>query len=163
MPPFDRESPLVWLEFGVRALVVPAVYTVLVFIAIAAVRFVVRVLSLSRGIEHLLTTSVTRTSRLGSRLGLDDPAVLGQAVAGIGVVVMVVVFWHFWPFISAFGTRSISTQPAARFLPLQPAGDARLDAQLYRFVFTLLAFGFGMALVRIQRLAHAARGPRRRT
>jgi hypothetical protein len=62
------------------------------------------------------------------------------------------VFRHFWPFILAFGTQSISTQPAARFLPLQPVGDARLDAQLYRFVFTLLAFGFGMALVRIQRL-----------
>ena len=152
VPPFDRESPLAWLEFGVRALVVPAVYTVLVFIAIAAIRFVVRVLSLSRGIEHLLTTSITRTSRLGSRLGLDDPAVLGQAVAGIGIVAMIFVFRHFWPFILAFGTRSISTQPAARFLPLQPVGDARLDAQLYRFVFTLLAFGFGMALVRIQRL-----------
>jgi len=150
--PFDRESPLVWLEFGARALVVPAVYTVLVFIAIAAIRFVIRILSLSRGIEHLLTTSITRTSRLGSRLGLDDPAVVGQAVAGIGIVAMAFVFRHFWPFISAFATQSISTQPAARFLPLQPIGPARLDAQLYRFVLTLLAFGFGMALVRIQRL-----------
>ena len=152
MAPFDRESPLVWFEFGVRALVVPAVYTVGILVAIAAIRFVVRVLSLSRGIEHLVTTSITRTSRLSARLGLDDPMVLSQAVAGIGVVVMGVVLRHFWPFILAFGTRTISTESAARFLPLQPGGPGRLDAQLYRFVLTLLVFAFGMALVRIQRL-----------
>ena len=152
VPPFDRESPLVWLEFGIRSLVVPAVYTILVFIAISAIRFVLRVLSLSRGIEHLLTTSITRTSRLGSRLGLDDPAVVGQAVAGLGIVAMAFVFRHFWPFISAFATLSISTQPASTFVPLEPAGPGRGDAQLYRFVWTLLVFGFGMALVRIQRL-----------
>jgi len=150
--PFDQESPARWLEFGLRALVVPAVYTIGVFVAIAAIRFVVRLLSLSRGIEHLLTTSMTRTSRLSARLGLDDPAVLSQAAAGIGVIVMGLVLRHFWPFILAFGTRTISTQPAARFLPLQPGGPGRLDAQLYRFVLTLLVFGFGMALVRIHRL-----------
>jgi tRNA A-37 threonylcarbamoyl transferase component Bud32 len=152
VPPFDRESPLVWLQYGVRALVVPAVYTVLVFIAIAAIRFVIRVLSLSRGIEHLLTTSITRTSRLSSRLGLDDPAVLSQAVAGLGIVALGLALHHFWPFILAYGTRTISTQPTERFLPLQPRGASRLDAQLYRFVFTLFVFGFGMALVRIHRL-----------
>ncbi|HET9833221.1 MAG TPA: serine/threonine-protein kinase, partial [Vicinamibacterales bacterium] len=157
--PFNRESPLTWLEFGLRALVVPAVYTVLAFIAIAAIRFVVRVLSLSRGIEHLLTTSITHTSRLSSRLGLDDPAVLAQAVAGVGIVAMAYVLRHFWPFISAFGTTSISTLPATRFLALQPTGASRLDAQLYRLVLTLLAFGFGMALLRIQRL-RSTRGVR---
>jgi hypothetical protein len=65
---------------------------------------------------------------------------------------MAVVLRHFWPFILAFGTRTISTESATRFLPLQPGGPGRLDAQLYRFVLTLLVFGFGMALVRIQRL-----------
>ncbi len=159
VPPFDRESPMVWFQFGLQSLVVPIVYTVLVFVAIAAIRFLVRVLSLSRGIEHLLTTSLTRTSRLSSRLGLDDPAVLSQAVAGFGVVAMALVFRHFWPFISAFATQSISTQPAARFAPLEPVGASRLDAQWYRFVLTLLVFGFGMALVRIQRL-RATRGVR---
>ena len=125
VPPFDRESPLAWLGFGVRALVVPAVYTVLVFIAVAAIRFGVRVLSLSRGIEHLLTTSITRTSRFSSRLGLDDPSVLSQAVAGLGIVALGLTLHHFWPFILAFGTRTISTQPAERFLPLQPRGESR--------------------------------------
>jgi hypothetical protein len=152
MAPFDHESPIVWFEFGVRALVVPAVYTVGVLVAIAAIRFVVRVLSLSRGIEHLVTTSITRTSRLSARLGLDDPMVLSQAVAGIGVVVMAVVLRYFWPFILAFATPTISTQPAERFLPLQPRGPGRLDAQLYRFVLSLLVCGFGMAVLRIYRL-----------
>ncbi len=153
--PFDRESALVWLRLGVQSLVLPSIYSILAFIAIAALRFVVRVLSLSRGIEHLLTTSITRTSRLSARLGLDNPVVLSQAVAGVGIVVLAVLLRRFWPFILAFGTVSISTQPASHFLPLQPIGTGRLDAQLYRFVFTLVVFGLGMALVHIQRLRAA--------
>jgi hypothetical protein len=102
-----------------------------------------------------LTTSVTRTTRLSARLGLDDPNVLSQAVAGIGLVVMAVVIRHFWPFIIAFATKNISIYPASRFAPLQPVGVYRLDAQLYRFVFTLLVVGFAMSLARIRRLRAA--------
>ena len=152
VPPFDRESPFIWLKLGVQSLVLPTIYAILAFIAIAGLRFVVRVLRLSRGIEHLLTTSITRTSRLSARLGLDEPAVLSQAVAGLGVLVLAALLRRFWPFILAFGTVSISTQPAVRFAPLQPLGASRLDAQLYRFVFTMLVFGFGLALARIHRL-----------
>ena len=157
--PFDRESPGKWVEMGVRGLVLPTFYTVALFVVLAAVKFVVRVLSLSRGIEHLLTTSVTRTTRLSARLGLDDPIVLSQAVAGVGLVAMVVVVNHFWPFILAFGTATISTRPASRFLPLQPVGSYRLDAQLYRLVLTMLVVAFAMALARIRRL-RAARAVR---
>jgi hypothetical protein len=153
--PFDRESPGKWVEMGVRGLVLPTFYTVALFVVLAAVKFVVRVLSLSRGIEHLLTTSVTRTTRLSARLGLDDPIVLSQAVAGVGLVVMIVVVNHFWPFILAFGTATISTKPASRFLPLQPVGSYRLEAQLYRLVLTILVLAFAMALVRVRRLREA--------
>jgi serine/threonine protein kinase len=153
--PFDQEPRMKWFEMGLRALVVPAVYTIGIFIAIAAIRFVVRVLSLSRGFEHLLTTGYTRTTRLGARLGLDDPQVLGQAVAGVGVLVLGALLWHFWPFILAWGSSSISTLPPERFLPLNPVGRARLDAQLYRLSLTMLVFGFGVALARINRLRAA--------
>ncbi|HUK36110.1 MAG TPA: serine/threonine-protein kinase [Vicinamibacterales bacterium] len=153
--PFDRESAAVWLEMGIRGLVAPLFYTLALFVIFAAVKFVVRVLSLSRGIEHLLTTGVTRTTRLSARLGLEDPSVLSQAVAGIGLVVLAVVIRHFWPFISAFATASISTQPASRFLPLQPVGLYRLDAQLYRVVLTALVVGFALSLARVRRLRAA--------
>ncbi len=153
--PFDRESPAVWLKIGAQSLVLPVVYTVLFFIALVVVRFVVRLLRLSRGVDHLLNTSATRTSQLTSRVGLDDPLVLGQAVAGGGAIVLAVLLWHFWPFILAWGTQSISTQPAQRFLPLQPIGEARLNAQLYRLSLAVLIFVFGVAMTRINRLRAA--------
>lgn len=152
VPPFDQESRLVWFQYGLESLVLPMVYLIVLFIALWAARFIVRVLSLSRGIDHLLTNGATRTARLKLRLGLDDPAVLGQAVAGVGFILLVSLIWRFWPFMLAFGTVSISTKPAAQFLPLQSGGPGRLDAQLYKFFLIVLIFGFGAAVVRIQRL-----------
>jgi serine/threonine protein kinase len=157
--PFDRESVGKWLEMGARGLVGPIVYAVVLFVVLEAVKFALRVLRLSRGIEHLLTTSVTRTTRLSAKLGLDDPIVLSHAVAGIGLVVMTVTLVHFYPFILAVFTKNISTQPASRFLPLQPTGPYRLDAQMYRVVLTMLVAAFAMALTRILRL-RAARAVR---
>jgi hypothetical protein len=150
LPPFDNESAAVWIRMGLQGLVTPLVYTLGVFIALSAVRFALRLLSLSRGIEHLLTTGVTRTTRLGVRLGLDDPLVLGQAVAGLGIVTLMFLVWYFFPFMRAFGSKSISDFPAEKYLPLQPATNT---AHLYRFVFTLLTVAFGLAIVRIRRLA----------
>jgi hypothetical protein len=150
--PFDRESPAIWIEFGLRGLVVPLVYTVAIFIALAAIKFIVRLLSLSRGIERLLTTGMTSTTRLSARLGLNDPLVLGQAVAGVGVILLVALLWYFREFANAFASYSISELPAARYLPLQPTGRAKGDAQLYRLLLTLLCVGFGMAALRIRRL-----------
>jgi hypothetical protein len=152
MAPFDQESPARWVEFGLRALVLPTVLLVGIIVAVSAVKFMLRVLSLSRGIDHLLTTGISTTSRLGLRLGLNDPVVLGQAVAGVGVILLGGLMWRFWPFIRAWGTASISTKPAEQFLPLQPVGRSRLDAQLYVYSLTALAYFFSIAIVRLQRL-----------
>jgi hypothetical protein len=149
--PFDQESPIRWIEFGIRALVLPGVYMIGLFVAVAAARFALRVLSLSRGIERLLTTSVSKTTRLGARLGLDDPLVLAQAVAAAGFVLLGAILWRYWGFILAWGSASISTQPAERFFPLR-LGRPRLDAQLYVLALTAVLFFFGAAISRIQRL-----------
>jgi hypothetical protein len=84
--------------------------------------------------------------------------VLSHAVVGTGLVALVVVLRHFYPFFLAV-SGNISTQPAEKFFPLQPVGAYRLDAQLYRFVFTMLVVGFAMSLLRIRRL-RAARAVR---
>jgi serine/threonine protein kinase len=150
---FANESWRVWLEFGIRGLVLPTVIVIAMFMALAAGRFAVRVLSLSRGIEHLVTSGATRTAQLGTRLKLDDPIVLGQAVAALGVVLLGAVIWFFYPFVLAWmSTTSISTQVAGRFYPLQPVGRPRLNAQLYVIALSVLLFFFGAAIARIQRL-----------
>jgi serine/threonine protein kinase len=150
--PFNQETPLAWLEYGLRSSFLPALYFVALLVFVRAVRFGVRVLSLSKGIDHLLTTGLARTNRLGSKLQLDDPSGLAQAVAMAGVVLIVVLVVRFYPFIHAFMTFSISTRPLELFQPLQPAGQARIDAQWYRFLLTLLVCGLGLAITRIQRL-----------
>ncbi len=131
--PFDQEPPTAWMKFGLNAIVVPTVYLIGLFLVVAAVRFGVRVLSLSQGIDHLLTTGAARTTRLGSRLGLDDPVVLGQAVAGVGVIVLAALVLHFWPFMAAWGSESISTKPAEQFLPLHSTESYRYYQGLSQF------------------------------
>src|SRR5205823_512193 len=106
----------------------------------------------SRGIDQLLTTGRARTHRLTRRLQLDDPTVLAQAVAMVGGALLAVAMVRFYPFIHAFMTFSISTKPAASFLPLAPIGQGRIDAQWYRFTFTILACVLGLSIARIQRL-----------
>ena len=140
------------IRVGAQAMVGPVVVAIGIFVLLATVRFVRRVLSLSSGIESLLTASATRTRRISVRLGLDDPRTFSQAVAGVGLVLTALALWHFWPFILAFSTLDISTQGADRFVRLQPRGQGRLDAQLYRVTLTALAFGFGVALAHLRRL-----------
>jgi predicted Ser/Thr protein kinase len=150
--PFDQESRWVWLETGFRSLVLPTLYLILILSAVGAVRFAVRLLTVSRRIDHLVTDSITRTTRLGSRLGLDDPAALGQVVAGLGVVILAATLWRFWPFVLAVFSASISSKPAAQFIELQPKGHGALDAQLYVFAMTVIIVFFGVGIIRIRRL-----------
>jgi Protein kinase domain len=150
--PFDVEPAATWLVLGLRSLLVPLVYLLGIFVIVWAARFVVRVLSLSKHVDRLLHTGMTQTNRLESRLNLDDPAVFGQAASLIGTALLAATMWRFWPFIRAWGTWSIGTQPADRFLALQPTGLPRLDAQLYQIALMVLIYGFGAAVARIRRL-----------
>jgi serine/threonine protein kinase len=150
--PFDTEPATMWIIWGLRSLRVPLIYLIGIFLAVWAAKFVVRVLSLSEGVDRLLNTGMTQTNRLESRLALHDPAVLGQAVALTGGVLLGALLWHYYPFILAVASWSIDTQPAERFLALQPKGRPRLDAQLYQLYLVFLVSGFGVAIARIQRL-----------
>ena len=91
-PPFDRESPAVWVQSGLQSLFLPTLYFVGFFVVLWGTRFVLRVLRLSRKVDHLMTDGATKTVSLSRRLGLDDPAVFGQAVAGVGLIAFAVVF-----------------------------------------------------------------------
>jgi serine/threonine protein kinase len=152
IPPFDAEPLAASLLVGLQSLLVPSVYLLGILIGVGATKFAVRVLSLSKNVDRVLNTGITRTVRLESKLNLTDPAVFGQAVSLLGFILLAVVFWFYWPFIRAFGTWSISTLPADRFIPLQPTGRPRLDAQLYQVFLVVLIYGFGVAIARIRRL-----------
>jgi serine/threonine protein kinase len=150
-PPYDRESPLVWVQVGLQSLFLPTLYFAAFFIVMWAAKFVVRTLRLSRSVDQLLTDGATRTNSLSLKLGLDDPKVFGQAVAVAGFVALAVVFYRFLPFMRAWMTVSIGQRPASDFLLLQ-SGAPRISAYWYKTLLMVLLFVFGAAVIRIQRL-----------
>jgi hypothetical protein len=149
--PFSNESIAVWLRVGRQSLVTTAVYIVAMLILAWATRFVVRLLSLSRRVELFLTTGRSRTERLSSRLGLDHPTGLAQAVATFGAVALAAVIWEFRDVILAYLT-FLSTTPdiATRLHPLRPASTGR--SELYRVAIDVLILVFALATIRVVQL-----------
>jgi Protein kinase domain len=149
--PFADESPRVWLEMGVRSLAALALWAGVVFFALWASRFAVRMLSLSKRVDLLLTTGRTQTQRLSLRLRLQDPAVLGQAFALFGFIALALVVWRFKGVLLAVFV-SLPTNPNLSSLlgPLRP--DNTSDVRWYRLVVDMLIIGFGVGLLQISRM-----------
>jgi Na+/H+ antiporter NhaD/arsenite permease-like protein len=143
---------LAWLGAGISALFLPLLYQVCLFFLLAAVRFVVRMLSLSRRIDRLLATGYTHTQQLSSRLGLNDPVVLSQAVAMVGLLAIVALVAEFRDVVRAWMAR-IDTYPLELLAPLRPGN--RTAYQFYHFLLSTLIFALTLAVVRIRQLRAA--------
>ncbi len=156
--PFDRESPLIWLQVGRQSVVPLLVYAVLILLAVWAGKFALSALRLSRRVDELLTSGEKRTRDLSSRLGFNDPLRFAQACAAFGIVAIGIVCWRYSRVIDAIMTRSISTVPLERMLPLQPGH--REDTTSYRVVLSALMLTFGFAAYRVAQIR--ARHPSRR-
>ena len=157
---FDTEPASTRIIWGLRSLFIPSIYLVLIFLIFWTVKFVIRMLRLSKGVDRMANTVMTQTHRLESRLDLRDPLIFGQAVSLVGFVLIAAIFWRYWRFFQAFATASIDTVGPERFLPLQPRGQPRVDAELYQVWLMFLVAGFLVSIGRIQRLR--ARYPVRR-
>jgi serine/threonine protein kinase len=151
-PPFDHEPPSIWLQSGLQSLFLPALYMLAMFIGLRALQFGIRVLRLSRSVEHLVTETVTQTESLTRRLALDDPGVFGQAVAGAAFLALAAAVFFYIDFIRAWGVVSISQHTASELVLLQSGGAPRLRAYGFTSVLMVLLFVLGAALLRIQRL-----------
>jgi len=151
MPPFSNESSVVWLEMGLRSIFTLGIWAGAVFFVIWAVRFAIRMLSLSKRVDLLLTTGITQTRQLSLRLNLDDPAVLGQAFSLIGLVTLALIVWRFQNVLLAVIV-TVPTNPDARALlgPLRP--DNTGDVRWYRLVVDMLILVLGFGTLQIARL-----------
>jgi hypothetical protein len=146
---FGDEGPLDWFLWGAKSLLSPFVYMTAVATVLLAAGFLLRVLRLfgpvdraMRGVGGLLRTIETR-------LGLDDPVVLAQALATFGVVAVVLVLWAFRDLVFAFmGTTNLSRPEL--LAPLAPAGS--VQRSLYRGVLDVLILAFGVGIFRVVRL-----------
>jgi serine/threonine protein kinase len=153
--PFGSEPLWKWLQLGAQSLVMPGVYALAYFLALWAARFIGRLLSLSKTVERLRSQTATKTAHVSRKIGLDDPAVFGQAVVALGVVAFVVIVWRHRALLNAVFSSPISTKPPETYLPFQSFGRPRADAQWYQFLLVTLALGFGTAALRLRRLRAA--------
>ena len=138
--PFSDESPTVWLVMGLRSLLTPVVRLAGVLLAIWAIRFVVRILSLSRRMDSLLTNTRSQSQQLSERLKFDDPAVIAQAVAGVGLIALGFVAYLFADVLTATATYystapDITAQSALLFLHRSRVANFRLVLDVFIFIF----------------------------
>jgi serine/threonine protein kinase len=147
--PFNQESPLVWLTMGRMALLAPVLRLTLILVGIWAVRFIVRLARLSKRVDSMLTEGQARTKRLSSTLKLDDPVVMGQGVAAIGLVALLLVTLRFYDVLQAVMTDwSNQVDIRQRIFTLQHFGRIT-DLRFLLDFFTLI---FAVAAVRVARL-----------
>src|ERR1051326_2532207 len=140
IPPFDHESPFVWLQVGRQSVVPLILYAALILLTVWAGKFVLSALRLSRRVDQLLTSGEKRSRHLSSRLGFNDPLRFAQACAALGIVAIAIVGWRYSSVLAAVMTRSIDTMPMERVLPLQPGH--RADITNFRVVMTGLILAF---------------------
>ena len=152
--PFDNESPMVWLEMGLRSLLSPILYISIALLVASAVGFAVRVVSVFQPVGRALSEMDARVKRFGRRINFDDPTVFAQAVASLGVIALALIIWRFSNVILAFTTFSISDAPAERLMTLR-LDENRVDPSNYRRALDVLALCLGAALFRIRRLTAA--------
>ena len=85
LPPFDTDTTIDWLTWGFRALVPTALWIGIMTITWQAARFIVRLLRLAAPIDRAVEIAHARAVAFATRIGLDDPIVLAQAIAATGV------------------------------------------------------------------------------
>jgi len=149
---FGDEPVRMWLSLGFGSLLTPVlVYIVPSLVGLWALRFLFRLLRLSNRVEQLVTSSKTQGERLGVRLGLRDPVVLGQAVAACGLVALAAILWFCWDVLNAVTIVAPVKPDLARVtLPLVLGHNAR--AHDYRMLLTLLVLALSVGAFRIARM-----------
>jgi hypothetical protein len=147
--PFNSEPPQAYMVWGLRSLVAPLFYITATVLVAMTIRFAIRVLSLFNPIGRLVASGRARLKSLISTVGFDDPIVLAQAVATLGVIAFSVVMWRYWDLIDSC-VRMITISPPQTFAPIQPQNNTYKSS--YGIVLDVLTAAFGAGLWRVVRL-----------
>jgi serine/threonine-protein kinase len=153
---FERESPLRWLEVGVRTLPLPVYLMMFGVVTFVVASFVWRMLT---RLSTTLDTWSSKTSRglvlVAGRLGLNDPGTLARALVTAQIVSVVAVYLAFDDLMVAL-TTVLREGPLDVYSSLGRANEE--EWLLYRSVTSLLALASGSAwaiLLRRPRIADA--------
>jgi hypothetical protein len=144
--PFAWEPAQAYVVWGARSVVAPCVYAALALAFLWTAPFVVRLMALWPPVAGFFEWIGRRVRAAADTLHLDDPVVLAQGLATIGVGALCLVAWRFSDLIRAWAS-SISTAEPQRLWPLGPANED--EKVLYRAVLTVLFLASTAGLLRI--------------
>ena len=156
---FAAEPWPAYLVWGFKALLPSLVFMVIAALIAQAIRLVFRVASLSRPVGAALERLRSRMNQMASNIGLADPAVLAQILAGLAFAALVAMRWRHGDLMDAWMTY-INSAPAGRLDLLGP--DHVKMRGWYRIELDVLILAFGFGLYRVANLRRRHRTARGR-
>ena len=121
--PFAWEPAQAYVAWGARSVVAPCVYATLAIAVLWTAQFVVRLLSLSAPVAGAVERVRRRFLAIAEKLSLDDPRVLAQGLATIGVVMLGLVTWRFRALILAWASTISTPSPGVCGRSARPTRD----------------------------------------
>jgi len=144
-----------YISWGLLAVVPVAVVMMLTAAIVMAVRFVLGLLELIGPVGRFARSVRTRGRRIALAVGLDKSSTLAQALTGLGIATLAMLFWHHADLIRAWSS-FFNSSPIERLLPMTDSAPARNVYHIQWSVATL-AFAFGLYKVRQLRARERAR------
>jgi serine/threonine-protein kinase len=139
---FADESAVEWPIWGVRALLAPAVYMGMMFLAAVLARWIL--VGAAAVLRRLLPAPARRAhAAVIERLRTVNPNTIVRLVAIAGVAALVGIWWQFWDLINSIFAYVDTAGPGAH-APLAPANE--VERFLYRrsLELTMLVVGLGL-------------------
>jgi len=125
------------------------VFMLLTAVVILAIRFVIRVAMLLPPVSRLADRLAAQASKLNTQINLEDPAVLAQALAALGLLAVATMAWTHSALIAAWANY-VNTASLEKLVPLAPANVAERSA--YRIELDVLVLAFSVGLFRVLQL-----------
>jgi len=150
---FGIESLPAYFTWGILATVPSIIVMTLVAVAVLTVRAVIGLLELIAPIGRVARSLRRRVREAAQAAGLDKSPVLVQALIGLAVVSIVLLYWSFAGLIDAW-TSSFNDAEVERLLPMGPDNLARLN---YKFTLDVMTLAFGVGSYRVIKLRQRER------
>jgi serine/threonine protein kinase len=148
---FAWESPAVYLNWGYRAVVGMLFWFIATIVTAFVVKFATRVVLVFPKINRALKRFSDWSRQVMSRVGLNDPVVLAQAIATCGAIAIVAVSWRYYSLVRAWYSFA-STAPPEQLQPLQPSYPYAHERAMYRIVLDIITLALGVGLFNVLRL-----------
>jgi len=145
---FGWESPGDWLLLGLKSLTAPLLLVGMIGFGLTVARRAARTASKRFGPIRRVNERLCRTwGRIADTLRINDPLVLAQAVAIVGLLALVAMLWWFSDLIHAYWN------PISEMLPeqLSKLGNDPTERNSYRIMLTSLVLALTFASTHVYR------------